>query len=44
MANVHGVSYQLENWICVSAGVWRKLGVKMSEAAQKAVAEGNEIG
>ena len=44
LAQVRGVCYQLENWICVSAGSWRKLGVKMTEAAQKAMAEGNEVG
>lgn len=44
ISGVRGVSYNLENWICVSAGTWRKLGVKMSEAARKAIEEGNEIG
>ena len=44
ISGVRGVNYQLENWICVSAGTWRRLKVKMSAAAQKAIAEGNEVG
>jgi len=44
ISGVRGVNYQLENWVCVSTGTWRKLKVKMSEAAQKAIAEGNEVG
>ncbi len=43
IARVRGVSYQLENWVCASAGSWRKMGVKMAAAQQKAAAEGNQI-
>jgi len=44
IARVRGVNYQLENWVCASAGSWRKVGSKASKAQQKALAEGNQIG
>lgn len=44
IARARGVTYQLENWVCASAGSWRKIGVKMTKAQQKAMAEGNQIG
>jgi hypothetical protein len=41
---IRGVNYQLENWVSVSSGVWRKIGMKMNEAQRAAVAAGNQIG
>ena len=42
ISGVRGVNYQLENWVSVSAGTWRKLHVKMSEAARQAILDGNK--